>query len=100
MGTFEMTIIDLIMITSATWYITFCLVHLPGPLDIFKYLRGWFHIMTCIYCLSLWIGLVFYAFVYVGYTDIVYVFGIVGAGHLFASWTGANYAPLPPYQGE
>lgn len=86
-----MSAIDLIMITCATWYISYCLVNLPGPRGIFTLIRKRLDIMTCIYCLSLWIGLVLYAFVYVGQTDIVYVFGLVGAGHLLASWTGANY---------
>ena len=93
-----MSAIDLIMLVCATWYISYCLVNLPGPRGIFTLIRKRLDIMTCIYCLSLWVGLVLYSFVYVGQTDIVYVFGLVGAGHLLASWTGANYAPLPPYQ--
>ena len=86
-----MSTIDLIMLICATWYIAYCLVSLPGPFGRFGILRKWFAMMDCIYCLSLWIGLLLYAFVYVGQTDIVYVFGLVGAGHLLASWTGANY---------
>ena len=91
--------IDLIMLTCATWYISYCLVNLPGPFGIFGILRKWLGVMACIYCLSLWIGIVFYAFIYVGQTDIVYIFGLVGAGHLLASWAGANYfPPIPPYE--
>jgi hypothetical protein len=81
------------MIATATWYLTFCLVNLPGPRGIFAIMRGWsaLSIMQCKYCLSLWIGLVFYLFAYVGYTDIVNVFGLVGAAHLLASFTNADF---------
>lgn len=86
-----MTYFDMIMVATATWYVTYCLATLPGPRGIFIIMRKWFGVMQCKYCLSLWVGLVFYSFAYVGYTDIVNVFGLVGAGHLLASWTGANY---------
>jgi len=85
--------IDYIMIICATWYLSYCLVNLPGPRGVFEIIRKHLGVMQCIYCLSLWIGAVFYAFAYVGQTDIVSVFGIVGAAHLLASWTGANYVP-------
>jgi hypothetical protein len=80
-----------LMIATATWYLTFCLTALPGPRGIFTIMRNWLGVMQCRYCLSLWVGLVFYSFVHVGYTDIVNVFGLVGAAHMLASWTGANY---------
>ena len=86
-----MTNVDYLMVACATWYLTHCLVNLPGPLKIFVIMRKYIGVMQCVYCLSLWIGVVVYAFAYVGQTDIVYVFGLVGAGHLLASWTGANY---------
>ena len=88
-----MTYLNAILIICATWYITYCLTALPGPRGIFNIMRSWEYlsVMKCKYCLSFWVGLVFYGFVYVGYTDIVNVFGLVGAGHMLASWTGAEY---------
>jgi ABC-type tungstate transport system substrate-binding protein len=58
--------IDLIMLICATWYISYCLVSLPGPLGIFGILRARAGLLKCVYCMSLWIGIVLYAFVYVG----------------------------------
>lgn len=86
-----MTNLDFLMVVTATWYITFCLTALPGPRGIFTIMRERVSVMQCKYCLSLWVGLVFYSFAYVGYNDIVNVFGLVGAAHLLAAWTGANY---------
>lgn len=89
-----MTYFDAIMTICATWYISFVLVKLPGPRGIFAIMRSWriLHVMTCMYCVSLYVGLIFYSFVNLGYNDIVNVFGIVGAAHMLAAWTGANYA--------
>jgi len=86
-----MTYFDYLMIVCATWYISFCLVSLPGPRGIFGLMRRHLGIMKCIYCLSFWIGLVLYVFATEGQTDIVNIFGLVGAAHLLASWTGANF---------
>jgi len=88
-----MEMLDYLMIICATWYISFCLVTLPGPYGIFAEMRSWqmFAIMKCIYCLSFWVGLILYGFVLAGQTDIVNIFGLVGASHLLASWTGANF---------
>ena len=89
-----MTAIDLIMLVCGTWYISFIATKLRGPFGIFANLRARpiFKILKCIYCLSFWVGLGLYALMYYEYPEPVYVFGIVGASHLLASWTGANYA--------
>ena len=66
-----------------------------GPKKIFLWLRSISllgGVTECIYCLSFWVGLGLYALMYYEYPEPVYVFGIVGASHLLASWTGANYA--------
>jgi len=88
-----MTLPDYLMAICATWYVTFILVKLPGPRGIFAIMRSWrlLHVMDCMYCLSLYVGLIFYSFAILGYTDIVNVFGIIGAAHMLAAWTGANY---------
>lgn len=88
-----MEIINYLMVATATWYITFCLTNLPGPRGIFAIMRSWkwLSVMQCRYCLSLWAGLVFYSFCYVGYNDVVNVFGLVGLSHMLASFTGANF---------
>ena len=86
-----MTKLDYLMVACATWYLTHCLTTLPGPRGIITIMRGNLGVMECKYCLSLWIGLVFYSFAYVGYTDIVNVFGLAGGAHMLAAWTGANY---------
>ena len=91
--TFIMELIDYVMVVCATWYISFILTTLPGPRNIFAIMRAWRGngVMRCIYCLSLWVGGVLYLFAYLGYTDIVSVFGVVGAAHILAAYTGANY---------
>lgn len=89
-----MSAIDLIMLICGTWYVSFIITTFRGPFGIFGNMRQRpvFKIMKCIYCLSFWVGLALYALMYYQIPEPVYVFGIVGASHLLASFTGANYA--------
>jgi hypothetical protein len=85
--------IDILMLICGTWYVSFASTKLRGPFGIFADMRKRpvFKIMTCIYCFSFWAGLYLYILLYFGYPEPVYVFGTVGAAHLLASFTGANY---------
>jgi len=88
-----MPVIDIIMLICGTWYLSFIVTRLRGPFGVFANMRARpiFKVMKCAYCLSFWVGLALYALMHYGYQEPVYVFGIAGASHLLASWTGVNY---------
>lgn len=53
--------IDILLRIAATWLIAYSLVHLDGPLNVFKWIRE--HIphgglLSCIVCTATWIGVI------------------------------------------
>jgi hypothetical protein len=89
-----MMALDFILLACGTWYVSYVLTRLDGPMKIFLWLRdkriGW-GVTRCIFCTSFWVAIGLYALLYYEITEPVHVVGAVGASHFFASYSGVNY---------
>lgn len=88
-----MSLLELIIMSCAVWYVSFILTQSDGPLGVFKGVREQpqLAILKCIYCTSFWIAIAFYLMLYNELEQVVHIFAICGAAHMLASFTGANY---------
>lgn len=87
-----MDITDIILLSAAVWYISYCLTGLDGPKDIFIKLRSLKlgGLFDCIYCTSVWVGFIAMWFWLGGFQALLYPFGLAGIGLFLRSYTGAG----------
>jgi hypothetical protein len=84
---------DLLIITLATWRLSYMLVSEDGPNQIIARLRARFSLgglTDCIYCMSVWIAAGLYGLWQTAAYPIVIVLAISGAAMMLRSYTGAG----------
>lgn len=86
---------DLLLLTLATWRLSYMLAKEHGPYDLLTTLRGRFALgglMTCQYCLSVWCALLLYALLYhTALAWVVYALAIAGGAMLLHRHTGGDH---------
>jgi hypothetical protein len=87
-----MDISDIVLLSAAVWYISYCLTALDGPFDSLVKLRSlkMGGLFDCIYCTSIWVGFGAILFWLYGYAALLYPFGLAGVGLYLRSYTGAG----------
>lgn len=88
-----MTAFNFALVLLATFYLSYVIIHTKGPYNLFAFIR--FHlplggVTACIYCLSVWIGVIFCIMVVTPAAFIVYPFAAAGAAMLVYRFTGAD----------
>jgi hypothetical protein len=90
-----MTILDLLILALFAWYVSYVLIKTAGPFNLFARLRAvttMGGLLTCQWCLILWVGLAAYLlYVYTPLREVVYVGAIAGAGMMGHRWTGGDH---------
>lgn len=88
-----MSLLDLVLLMLATWYLSYAITKTHGPLGAFNWIRvraplgG---LTTCIVCLAPWLALLFYlALVYL--PVVVYPFAAGGGAILLHRYTGGDH---------
>jgi hypothetical protein len=89
----EVTPLDLLIMTLATWRVSYMLTKETGPKGLFNFLRrklARLELLNCIYCVSVWIAAGCLACEHFNLTLILYPFAISGAAMMLRSYTGAG----------
>ena len=84
---------ELIIITLATWRLSYMLVTEEGPYQILTRLRARFALgglTDCIYCMSVWVALLMWLTWQTDAYPVVMVLAISGAAMMLRSYTGAG----------
>ena len=85
---------DAVMVALATFYASYVLTNTKGPFDAFLRLRERFPmggLLTCIYCVALWLALAFYGLSLTPLSWLVTVFGAAGAGMFVYRFSGGQH---------
>lgn len=88
-----MTPPDFLLLTFASYYLGYALVHLDLPFDLGKRLRGVTTIgglLLCYYCACWWVAFALYAVQY-RTLDIVAISAIAGAASLAYKYVGGSH---------
>lgn len=89
-----MTPLDLILCALFAWYVSYVLIKTDGPFSLFARLRSLTTIgglLTCQYCLIVWIALLGYVLLQTPFVPIVYVGAIAGLGMILHRYTGGDF---------
>lgn len=87
-----MNLLDFLLLSIATWRLSYMIVKEDGPYNILTRFRARFSLgglTTCIYCLSVWIAALLYV-VFIYAAPIVYVLAVSGGALMLRSYTGAG----------
>lgn len=88
-----MSLLDFALVLLATFYVSYVMTQTKGPFGVFSGLRRLLPLgglTECIYCLSLWVALLFCLIVLVNLSIIIYPFAAAGAAMLVYRYTGAD----------
>lgn len=88
----ELSVVDAVALGLSTFYLAFSLARTHGPFNAFKAFRDRWPIgglVTCVYCLSVWVALIMWALLQV-YPPAVYIIAAAGASSAFYRYTGAD----------
>lgn len=88
-----MSLADFTLLVLATWYSAYIIATKGGPFNVFGWLREHFPLgglTTCIVCLAVWCGAVFYICLITPLAPIVYPFAAAGGAVLLYRYTGGN----------
>ena len=86
--------LDLLMLALATFYASYVVVNTKGPFDVFLAAREKLPhggLLTCIYCVALWIGLLLYCLTFTRLAPVVTVLAGVGGAMFIYRWTGGSH---------
>lgn len=84
---------DLLILSLATFYLSYAISSTDGPFHVFGWLRT--HVplgglTACLVCLSPWFAALFYVLLLTPLAVAVYVLAVAGASVLVWRYTGAN----------
>lgn len=88
-----MQLLDLIILSIATWRLAFFVVYETGPFAFMSKLRGKHDLgglLTCIKCASVWSALVMFLLYISPATVVVWIASISGLALMLSSYTGAG----------
>lgn len=89
-----MTLLDLLILSLATWRLTYLLAKESGPFDLLTRLRARFALgglSSCVYCWSLWCAAGLYLLALTPAIVLVYILAIAGAAMLAHRYTGGEH---------
>lgn len=97
-----MTLTDLLTLSLATWLIAHIIVKLNSPFNIIKALRDKAiargtepgsigEALTCIYCVSVWVGIIVVLVWLSPAREVVYPFAVAGGGLMLWRYTGGEH---------
>lgn len=94
-----MNLLDLLILSCGTWYLSECLVSKDGPFEVFERLRSLPHggLLDCIYCTALWVALFLYILWFIshpetdGFMALLHILGITGIALMLRSYTGVQH---------
>lgn len=84
--------IDLLIVASATFYLSYVLTSLAGPFDAFTRFRARFPLgglTSCIWCAAPWIAALVYVVTLTPARPLVDIFAIAGAALMLGTFSGA-----------
>lgn len=88
--------LDLLILALATWRLAYLAVKESAPFNLMGRFRAWTTLggmLTCIYCASIWAGLLmFVLYQFPLLHPIVWVFAVSGAGLMLGSYSGASHS--------
>lgn len=88
-----MQLLDLLILTIATWRLAYFIAKEAGPFGCMAALRQRFPLgglTSCIYCVSIWAALALYLISQV-FMPAVYVFAVAGGAMLAHRYTGGDH---------
>lgn len=86
--------LDLLLLSLASWYVTHVLVTTSGPREVFTRLRARYPLgglLLCEYCLIIWVAIAWYIVMRSPAHDAIYPFAAAGAGMLLYRQTGGQH---------
>ncbi len=89
----ELTALNIIALSLATFYAAYVVARTAGPADVFVRVRGLRGIgaaASCFYCAALYAGVLAYALLIV-FPPALYVLAGAGAAAFLYRWTGADH---------
>lgn len=89
-----MSPLDLLIISIATWRISYMIASEDGPFGVFLQLRRVAPLgglTTCMYCVSVWAALVLWLVWQTVAQPAVVIVALSGGALMLGSWTGVNY---------
>lgn len=84
---------DFLLLSCATWYISYVITAQDGPLGLLLRLRqtkGLQGVTSCIYCVTPYVAFTMYGMMIHSGEVVVYGFAIAGASLMLRSYTGAG----------
>jgi len=90
----DLSLVDLIILSLATWRLAFMLVRESGPFDIIARARTRSTLgglLDCVACVSLWSGIILWLLYLTPLKPVVYIPAISAGGLMLASWTGVEF---------
>lgn len=95
-----MTMIELVIIWLAAWYVAHNIVQESGPFNIFGRVRAWSakggvpkgsfaEAITCIYCMAFWAGAFIYALWFTPVQPVVYILAAAGGVLVVDRWVSS-----------
>lgn len=89
-----MKALDLLLVVLATFYAAYVLVNTHGPFGAFETARARLPhggLLTCIYCLAVWLAVLFYVLMLTPAAIVVYPIALAGGAMLLFRYTGGNH---------
>lgn len=88
-----LTLLDLLILSLATWRLGYFISRETGPFSLAKRLREKYPLgglTTCLYCASFWCAVLFFGLWLTPLRVIVYPFAIAGLALMAGQYTGLN----------
>jgi len=89
-----MSALDLLVLALATWRVAYMIANEHGPFRVFERLRNALPLgglTTCLYCLSVWVGLLFYVINATELAWVTQVCAVSGAALMLYRYTGGGH---------
>lgn len=86
-----MSLLNLLILSLATWRLAYLLAKEDGPKQSIARLRARFHLPECVYCLSVWCGAGLYLVMLTPALPVVYMLAASGGALMLHRYTGGDY---------
>lgn len=84
-----MTLLELVTLSAASWYIAFAVTSTSGPFHVFEWVREHLPLgglTTCIICLMIWVALILRLIGSNVVTDALAIAGLALWIHAYSNW--------------
>lgn len=93
MGFTTLTLVEIFLLSLATWRLSYMLVEEQGPAKVFNFMRYHFPlggVWRCIYCTSIWVAIGLDALYRWGCPNPIDIFALSGLAMILRAYTGAG----------